>query len=179
MTSRPSPVVATGLVGALGGAVASWAKGQSEPPLQSLAEKAFPPPPGGKDLGGADPTDHPENMPPTVGVEKVYAAATGDTLVDDTAVKAQTGVHYAFGIGAGVAYALLVRRWPGAAGGFGLPAGAVLYLATHATTVPAAGLQPTLRQLPASAIAFESSSHLVYGLVLDLSRRLLLLPFTR
>ena len=52
----------------------------------------------------------------------------------------------------------------------GVPAGAVMYLLTHATAVPAIGFQRWPWQLPRAAVAWESGSHLVFGAGLETAR---------
>lgn len=175
--SRKIPVLASLAVGAAGGALASWVKAQAEPPLQKLGEQLFPPAPGEEDRPGADSTNSPEKMPPSILTEKVAAAAGRPGPDDDTVGKASTAIHYGFGIGFGVAYAVAVRSVPALAGGLGAPAGLALYGATHASTLPAIGVQAPLSKLPRSAYVFEAGSHAVYGVVLDLTRRLLSLPW--
>ena len=52
-----------------------------------------------------------------------------------------------------------------------MPAAAVLFGATHATTLPALGLQADPDDLPEAWWVWEFGSHLVYGLTVDLVRR--------
>ena len=50
----------------LSGRVASWVKAFSEPRLQAVAESILPPSPAQKLEVGADPSGHPQNLPPAV-----------------------------------------------------------------------------------------------------------------
>src|SRR3954451_9676355 len=50
----------------IGGLAASWVKALSERRLQAAAERLLPPSAAQKQEVGADPTGHPENMPPAV-----------------------------------------------------------------------------------------------------------------
>src|SRR3954453_18366678 len=50
----------------IGGLAAAWVKALSERRLQGAAERLLPPSAAQKQEGGADPTGHPENMPPAV-----------------------------------------------------------------------------------------------------------------
>ena len=59
--------------GVIAGLVASWVKAVTESRLQALAEAILPPSPSQKQDVGADPSGHPENMPPAV----LVARATG------------------------------------------------------------------------------------------------------
>lgn len=175
VTHRSLSPVATVVVGAAAGLFASWVKVLVEAPMQAFSETMWPPAPGQKDLVGADSADG--EMPPSVLTAKVAAAAGQPDPTDDTVEKASNVIHYGFGIGFGVAYALAVRSVPALGVGMGAPAGLVLYGATHASTLPAMGVQAPLPKLPRSAYVFEGGSHVLYGLVLDLTRRLLSLPW--
>ena len=62
---------ATGLIVGL---TASWIKALTEPRLQAVAERVLPPSPTQKQDVGADPSGHPENMPPAVLVDRTTAA---------------------------------------------------------------------------------------------------------
>ena len=56
------------------GLVASWVKALTEPRLQAVAEAILPPSPSQKQDVGADPSGHPENMPPAVLVDRATRA---------------------------------------------------------------------------------------------------------
>lgn len=172
---RPS-FTATVLVGAASGLAASWVKVVAEAPMQRAAEKVWPPAPGQKDLVGADPADQPERMPPAVMATDAWKRFTGEQLDAPTALKVQGVIHYVFGAGVGVAYALLARRWIGATAGLGAPAGAALYGVTHASLIPALGVQPGPSKLPRAAVAWEGGSHVVFGIAMEISRALLSVP---
>ena len=58
------------------------------------------------------------------------------------------------------------------AAGAGAPAGLALYLATHGTALPLLRIQPAPPRMPAFAVAWEATSHAVFGVVLELTRRL-------
>ena len=60
--------------GVIAGLVASWVKALTEPRLQAVAEAILPPSPGQKQDVGADPSGHPENMPPAVLVDRATVA---------------------------------------------------------------------------------------------------------
>ncbi len=154
------------VAGLVAGAVGSWVKSKAEPLLQTIAEDFFPPTHAEKERPGADPDGHPERMPPA----KLAQEVTAETLSRDEKLAAQTGIHYAFGTGAGVAYGMLAEVSP-VGSGLGLPASLALWAGTHGTTLPALGLQADPDELPASAHVWEIGSHLVYGLTVDLVRR--------
>ncbi|MFD1824866.1 DUF1440 domain-containing protein [Mumia zhuanghuii] len=160
-------------VGALASLPASYVKAVTEPALQRAAEQVVPPQVWQKRLVGTDPSGHPENMPPAVVAAEVAELRDGTVLDTAQKVRASTAIHYVFGAVAGAAYGALAARFPGVTRGGGAPAGIALYAATHGTGLPAAGIQEPPWTLPASAVLWESGSHAVYGVTLEVSRRLL------
>src|SRR5947209_3990972 len=99
--------------GVIAGLVASWVKALTEPRLQALAEAIAPPSPGQKQDVGADPSGHPENMPPAVLVDRA-TVALGRRLTVPQRLRAQQVIHYGMGAGLGLAYDAAVSRWPAA-----------------------------------------------------------------
>lgn len=164
------------LVGAAAGAFGSWVKVLVEAPMQQLGEAWWPPAEGQKGLVGADPGGHPEQMPPAVVARRIWKRVTGGDLDDASALQVQQVIHYAFGAGYGVVYALLVRGLPAAKVGLGAPAGAVLYGLTHGSGLPAIGVQPPPTKLPRAAVFWEGGSHVVFGIATELARAMLSLP---
>ena len=168
--SRSQPSLWKGAVAGLaGGLVGTWVKSQVEPLLQDLGETWFPPTHAEKEQPGADVQGHPDRMPPS----KLAQAATdevGVTLGRDEKLRAQEAIHWAFGTSAGVAYGILAE-YTDAEVGYGVPASAVLFGATHASSLPALGLQADPDDLPEAWWVWELGSHLVYGLTVDLVRR--------
>jgi putative membrane protein len=155
--------------GVIGGLVASWVKALTEPPLQALAERILPPSPSQKRDVGADPSGHPENMPPAVLVDRV-TAGLGHRLPIAHRLRAQQLIHYSMGAGLGVAYGAAVRRWSGASRGRGAVAGLAIYAGTHGSVLPALGIQPPPWRLAPATVAWESTSHLVFGAALEAAR---------
>src|SRR3954471_15948685 len=97
--------------GVIAGLVASWVKALTEPRLQALAEAILPPSPRQKQDVGADPSGHPENMPPAVLVDRASVALSRRITVPQR-LRAQQLIHYAMGAGLGVAYSATANRRP-------------------------------------------------------------------
>ena len=154
------------LAGLVGGVVGTFVKSQAEPVLQDLGERWFPPSPAETERPGADVQGHPERMPPAELAQDV----TDATLDEDQKLAAQEGIHWAFGTSAGAAYGVLAE-YTGAEAGYGVPAALALFAGTHASTLPALGLQASPAKLPAAWWVWEAGSHVVYGLTVDLVRR--------
>src|SRR3954454_20081323 len=108
--------------GVLAGLVASWVKALTEPRLQALAEAILPPAPSQKQDVGADPSGHPENMPPAVLVDRA-SVALGCRLTVPQRLRAQQVIHYGMGAALGVAYSAAAIRRPATSRAHGALAG--------------------------------------------------------
>jgi putative membrane protein len=159
--------------GVVTGLVASWIKALSEPPLQSAAERILPPTAAQKQEVGADPTGRPDNMPPAVLADRAAVALGHGGLPAPQRVRVQRVIHYVFGAGLGVAYSAAASRWPVASRGRGALAGLAIYAGTHASVLPALGIQRPPWRLAPAAVVWESTSHLVFGTALEIGRRTL------
>ena len=149
--------------------MASWVKAFTEPRLQAVAEQILPPSPIQKQDVGADPSGHPENMPPAVLVDRA-SIALGRRLTVPQRLRAQQVIHYGMGAGLGVAYIAAASRWPAARRGRGALAGVVIYAGTHGSLLPALGIQCPPWRLSPAAVAWESTSHVVFGVALETAR---------
>jgi uncharacterized membrane protein YagU involved in acid resistance len=155
--------------GVIAGLVASWVKALTEPRLQALAEAILPPSPTQKQDVGADPSGHPENMPPAVLVERA-TVALGRPLTVPQRLRAQHVIHYGMGAGLGLAYDAAARRWPVASLRRGALGGLAIYAAAHGSLLPVLGVQRPPWRLAPSAVAWESTSHVVFGAALQAAR---------
>ena len=159
------------LLGAVASIPASKLKGITEARLQHAAEALWVPTEEEKRLVGADPTGHLENMPPAVLVDRVARALGRGPLDTPTKLRAQKVIHYSFGALFGSVYGALAEAFPAATAGAGTAAGASLYLASHGTALPLLRIQEPPWRLPRAAFAWEFTSHLLFGLALELGRR--------
>ena len=154
-------------IGAAVGVAASWVKAVSERRLQVLAERVVPPTPVQKELVGADPTGHPDRMPPAEVANRLVRRARGRGLSQHQRVAVLNPVHYSFGAALGVAYVGAARRWPAVTRGLGVLAGLTIYASTHASALPIARIQQPPWKLPLSAVLWEGTSHVFFGLALE------------
>jgi uncharacterized membrane protein YagU involved in acid resistance len=150
---------------------ASKFKAVSERRLQRAAETLWPPSESEKQLVGADPTGHLDNMPPAVIADRVARRLGYGTLDRATKLRIQTVIHYSFGALSGSVYRALAEAFPAATAGAGTAAGAGLYLASHGSTLPLLRIQAPPWRLPRAAVAWELSSHLLFGAALELGSR--------
>jgi putative membrane protein len=153
------------LLGAVASIPASKLKAISERQLQRAAEIVWPPSEPEKQLVGADPTGHLENMPPAVLADRVARRLGYGPLDTTTKLRIQNAIHYTFGALSGSAYGALAEAFPGTT------AGAGLYLASHGSTLPLLHIQAPPWRLPRAAFVWEFTSHLLFGAGLELSRR--------
>jgi uncharacterized membrane protein YagU involved in acid resistance len=159
------------LIGAVASIPASKLKAASEARLQRAAETLWPPSKEEKELVGADPTGHLENMPPAVIADRVARRLGHGPLDTASKLDIQKVIHYSFGALAGSSYGALAEAFPAATAGAGSAAGAGLYLASHGSTLPLLRIQAPPWRLPRAAFAWEFTSHVLFGAALELSRR--------
>jgi putative membrane protein len=157
--------------GVVAGVLASWVKAISEPRLQVVAERLVPPSAAQKQEVGADPGGHPENLPPAVVVGRVAMAFGHEGVTDEKRVRVQRVIHYSFGAGLGVAYTAAAKRWTAVSRGAGTLAGLAIYAGTHGSALPALGIQRPPWRLAPAAVAWEATSHLLFGIALESGRR--------
>jgi putative membrane protein len=92
-------------------------------------------------------------------------------LPPSPAQKQEEAIHYGFGAGLGVAHPVAAKRWRVVSRGRGALARLAIYASTHASVLPALGIQrPPWRLAPAAGL-WESGSHVVFGTALGALRR--------
>ena len=79
--------------------------------------------------------------------------------------------HWGFGVGTGIAYALIAEVLPVATLGWGLAFGAVFWVVAHETVLPLIGWSPSPLSMSLWEQGNEFVSHLVYGVAVELTRR--------
>lgn len=159
--------------GAAVGIAASWVKAVSEPRLQRLFERLVRPTEREKELVGADPSGHPDQMPPAELAGRLARRAGRGELSRHQRISVLNPVHYSFGAVTGMAYVGAAGRWPAVTRGLGLPAGIAIYGSTHGSALPIIRIQEPPWKLPASAVLWEGTSHLLFGFALEVFRRAL------
>jgi putative membrane protein len=156
--------------GVIVGLTASWIKALAEPVLQSATERILPPSPEQKLEVGADPSGRPENMPPSVLADRAVRAIDHHGLTAPQRLRAQRVIHYGFGAGLGVAYCTAANRWPGTTRGRGALAGLAIYAGSHGSALPALGIQRPPWRLAPATVAWELTSHVMFGTALEALR---------
>jgi hypothetical protein len=149
--------------GAIAGAVATWVMGKV---TNTLYER--------EDRWARRQEDDARQGKTAYGAAAEKAArAVGASLRDAQREKLGSALHWAIGIGAGAAYAVLRRRFEsvGRAAGFGF--GTAFWAALDEGLVPALGLTPGPRAFPWQTHARGLAGHLTFGTVTDGTLRLL------
>lgn len=124
--------------------------------------------------GGSGSGDRDGSEPSTVkAAERVSETVLGQPLPDEAKPTAGEAVHYGFGALLGGLYGAIGEVVPAVRTGFGTGYGAAVALTADELLVPALGLSPGPRQVPWSSHLYGFVSHLVFGLSLEGSRRLI------
>jgi uncharacterized membrane protein YagU involved in acid resistance len=105
-------------------------------------------------------------MPPAVLVDRV-TVALGHRLTVAQRLRAQHVIHYGMGTALGVAYSIVASRWPRAQLAQGSLAGLAIYAGTHGSVLPALDIQRPPWRLAPATVAWELTSHLVFGAALE------------
>jgi putative membrane protein len=149
------------LAGAIAGALASWVMNQfqavSAKPVARRNQEATQPPAPSEDNA----------------TTKAAEALVGHPLAADQKPVAGAAVHYGYGAAMGALYGGLAEIVPSVGMGLGIPYATALWLFGDEVAVPALGLgKPPTASTPAEH-AGALSAHFVYGLTLDVARRVL------
>ena len=158
--SRRSDILKGAVAGAAGGLLASFVMNRFQG-VWSAAEKQ---------LGMADSAGQGEPANETA-ADKASKAATGRKLPPKAREPAGQVVHYATGVGLGVAYGVLAELWPRITTGFGAAYGSAVNLILDESLVPALGLGPSPFKTPLKIHAYGAASHSVFGVALELGRK--------
>ena len=166
LNPRPDPLrgLAAGL---LGGLVASWAMSQFQAAVpQEVFQKLL-----GESQDSSD--DGEASDPATVRTAEAITEGVFDhELTKDEKETAGPLVHYAFGGTVGATYGVTAELQPAARAGFGTLYGTAVWIGADNVSLPVLGLAKWPPAYPASTHLYALSSHLVYGLVLEGTRRL-------
>jgi hypothetical protein len=149
--------------GAIAGAVATWVMGKVTSAMYEREDgwvrRAEDDARGGRTAYG-------------VAVEKA-ARLAGASLDNGQRERLGLAIHWALGIGAGVAYAVLRRRFRAMGRTAGLGFGTAFWALLDEGLVPALGLTPGPRAFPWQTHARGFAGHLTFGTVTDGTLRLL------
>ena len=146
------------------GLVAAWVKALSEPRLQAAAERILPPSPAQKREVGADPSRAAREHAPRGG-RRAHGRRARPRRTDRPSTVApakRDPLRHGRGRSA-IAYAAVATAGPRRAGAAARSPGWRIYAGTHGSLLPALGVQRPPWQLAPAAVAWESTSHAVFG----------------
>lgn len=105
--------------------------------------------------------------------EKLHGTLSDHSLPEKQKSLAGNVVHYSFGAVLGALYVLVGRRYSALRAGYGVAYGAGVSIVADELLVPAIGLSPPPTEVPAKSHLYGFISHLVFGIALEGSRRLM------
>jgi len=149
--STPARITRGIVAGAVAGAVASFAMDRFQAATSSLLP-----------LSGDD-------EPATEqAADAVVKAATGHKVPDAAKPLAGQSVHYALGIGLGIAYGIAAEFRPSVTTGYGTAFGLGTATLLDEAAVPAVGLGDAPWKAPLSTTLYGYASHLVFGRISEI-----------
>ncbi len=166
---------ANGVVaGAIAGAVAAWAMNQfqtiSAEPVAARKQEAAPPAAG---TGKGSESPNPDDNATVQVAQKAIQTVAGRDLKPEEKASAGAAVHYGYGAAMGALYGGLAEVLPVVGTGLGIPYATALWLFGDEIAVPALGLSKPAKATTPAEHAASLSAHFVYGVTLDVARRVL------
>ena len=153
--STPARIGRGAVAGVIAGALASFAMDRFQAAASSLL-----PSEGGEDEPATEKA-----------ADAVATAVTGQEVPDAAKPLAGQSIHYALGIGLGLAYGIAAEFRPQVTAGFGTAFGLGTATLLDEAAVPAAGLGDAPWQAPLSTTLYAYASHLVFGATAEIIRR--------
>ncbi|WP_037522801.1 DUF1440 domain-containing protein [Sphingomonas sp. Mn802worker] len=144
------------VAGAIAGALASFAMDRFQAVVGALS--------------GSDDASE-ESEPATEQAADAIAKQTGHEIAATDKPLAGQAIHYALGLGLGVAYGVAVEFRPLLAVGYGSGFGVVTATLLDEAAVPAVGLGSAPWRTDLSTNLYSYASHLVFGVTSELVRR--------
>jgi len=103
--------------------------------------------------------------------QEISEGVLGHKLTAREKGTAGEAVHYAMGASSGLIYGVAAEIEPLTTVGAGMPFGTAVWLIADDVAVPALGLSKSPTAYPLTTHAYAISSHLVYGLTTEVTRR--------
>ncbi len=91
---------------------------------------------------------------------------------------AEPALHFLFGAGAGVVYAVIAQKMPLICASYGAFFGFIFWILLHEIALPLMGFSPTPAEMTLWEQGNELATHIVFGLVLEFVRRALVRKWT-
>jgi uncharacterized membrane protein YagU involved in acid resistance len=166
------------MAGMIGGLVAAYAMNQFQAAFKSPPRKEQPRGAASKGTSTGDTEARASRQQQEGGADATVKTAQAISrnlfdhdLSDREKQIAGPAIHYAYGVVVGGLYGGLAEIWPTLSAGLGMPYGAVLWAIGDEVAVPALGLSQPPTKYPLATHADALSTHFVYGITLDIVRR--------
>jgi putative membrane protein len=167
--NRAEGDVSKGLIaGLVGGLVASWTMNRFQDVWLKLSVKDQSP-----DTQTANGDSKEQDDTTVKAASAISEGLFGHRLSSNEKKIAGPAVHYALGTGVGGLYGAVAEVAPEVTAGAGLPFGAAFWLVVDEAAVPLLGLSKGPTKYPLSTHVYALTSHFVYGLTAELTRRIL------
>ena len=167
------------VAGLVAGLVASWTMNQFQA-AWTKATDGFQKPHGAQSLqpsenadsGSSSDQNKEDQDDATVKAAKAISEGVfGHKLKESEKKPAGAAVHYAFGTATGGLYGAAAEIAPQVTTGLGLPFGVAFWMVADEGAVPLLGLSKGPTEYPISTHVYALTSHLVYGLTAEVTRR--------
>jgi hypothetical protein len=151
--------------GAAAGLIASFASKQFQGFWNSIQKSAT----GEK----AEGDEHQDDLATVKVADEASELATGAPVPEPHREQAGELVHYLTGAALGALYGLSARSIPSVTAGYGTAYGAAANLLLNEALLPALGFSPPPARTPPVKHLYAAATHLVFGLALEASRRVI------
>ena len=149
-------------IGALGGLAAAFAMNRYQSVVNAISK-----------ANSDEPAQNQDEDATVKTAKAISRVAFHHELTDSEKKWAGRTVHYSLGICLGAVYGFVAEKVPIATSGMGSAYGTAVWLGADEIAVPAMGFAKGPAETSISSHVNALGSHLVYGLVLGLTRRLL------
>lgn len=113
-----------------------------------------------------------EPIPPAEMVSRLLEFLSGHPLLPEKVTLAVQSLHWSFSIAVSALYGAIVEIFPKAKMGCGLGFGMVLLLLTHESTLPYFGFSQPWSEIPLKGHLSEIFTHAIFGVSVELVRRM-------
>jgi putative membrane protein len=114
-----------------------------------------------------------QDAPSVVLADRAKEETTGDDLKQDEKPLVEQSVQWLAGAGVGALYGAVVEVYPKVPTGTGSVLGMALYGATHGSVLPMLNAEPWPLKQPLKFASSEFSGHVLYGLSVEFTRRII------
>jgi hypothetical protein len=164
------------VAGCIAGALASWAMNQyaviEKKPVEARRRESAAAPPGPASSAGKSEKSEGGDDATVKTAQLISTRLLHHDLTESEKKIAGPAVHYGYGTLVGGLYGFLAEIVPVVGTGLGIPYATLLWLGGDEVAVPKLGLGKSVTETSPAEHASALASHFVYGVVLDIGRRI-------